>query len=785
MQQGALKDANGGCFLHPGARHFVQNVGSCSARAGGAQYSEAAGQNRTAGDYAGGLVTGSDGFAVPRAPQSAQVPGGHHGRQGVVFGRQSNTTEELFGGNGFQRRLRSVASWQPSDQDSQPFYDRSLNRGSGYGADLGRPCTSVSGAHSGLGLCAASERTAGSRPVCYVPDPVSAADGTSKTWWQSNAVNAAHRSSQGRKKDTGHRSFSNSPQGGLFVPTFAPGAGLLQRSGAQNNLRLAGGPLHLDPRFNHGRRLHSGTSTQQRAHFPLGAGAKCNVSPSWTPFEYYKTYSPLQSAIAAPTNQSREQDAEEGLFDVKKYGAKGDGKTDDTDAIGDAVKAATKAGKPTKRDRNVVLFPGPGVYVFTSILVEKAEHLAVQLLDRVTLSFDVTSDAAKKVDEAAIRFHSCTDCVFEGVDKNRSYVQGNGPTAKGNCDNDYVDGSLGGGRARQFGGGGAGGEDRADRSGTLGWDSADVGGAENVPKYLVELTGQQLLVRNMSLFNSPHFHFNFWTVKQAELYNLVARAPGDSANTDGLHITAPADGVVMHDVQVCVGDDDIAMNSAHGTLNNIEIYNFDMRGGHGVSFGSSISEDITNINVHDGTLKNTMNGLRFKVKRDTDKKPKIKQIVFRNVDMNMVREAFVVENGNYGGVLFGHMRYLPRVPTKDAPVFHLSDVLICNVTGKNINVAGDISCNGACSEIVLDNVDLDAKHGWVCATGKDLDGFSGTKVTPPLKCGTKKTRLAEAPCRTLHGLAAQASFEENARFAPGSVYGDSTCASCSECRGAL
>lgn len=504
--------------------------------------------------------------------------------------------------------------------------------------------------------------------------------------------------------------------------------------------------------------------------------SSCGASPRWTPFDYYKTYPAMKSDIAGPTNNDADRDAQDGVFDVKKYGATGDGRTDDTAAIDAAIQAALKAGKPANRDRNVVLFPGPGVYVFTSIVLKDAKHIAVQLLDRVTLSFDVESSAAKKVKDAAVEFDNCTDCVFEGVDRNRCYVQGNGPLADGYC-----------GNPEPLPAGFAATEDSAATrlfGGSLlgGWDSADLGAPENVPKYLVEVSGQQFLLRNISLFNAAHFHLNL-AAEQAEAYNLVVRAPADSYNSDGIHISGPADGVTVHDVQLCVGDDDFAINSSHGTVANVEIYNFDVRGGHGLSFGSSLAENVTNVNAHDGTMKNTSNGLRFKIKSKTKTKPKLSQIAFRNVQMDTVRDALTVDNGSYGGVLFGHARYLPRRLDKDSPTFLLSDVLYCGVTGKNIDAAGDITCAGGCSGIVLDDVQLDSKNGWMCHSSKDLDGFSGKNVSPSLKCSVNKNRLAAAPCPLLQRLAAQANAEEGAR--PTSVYGDSTCASCTECRKAL
>jgi polygalacturonase len=64
----------------------------------------------------------------------------------------------------------------------------------------------------------------------------------------------------------------------------------------------------------------------------------------------------------------QEAPASQGLFDVRKYGATGDGKTLDTDAVNHAIEAAFAAGG------GVVVFP-PGTYLCFSIHLKTQVHL--------------------------------------------------------------------------------------------------------------------------------------------------------------------------------------------------------------------------------------------------------------------------------------------------------------------------------------------------------------------------------------------------------------------------
>ena len=77
------------------------------------------------------------------------------------------------------------------------------------------------------------------------------------------------------------------------------------------------------------------------------------------------------AAAAIPTFTANSQEiapASPGLFDVRKYGATGDGKTLDTDAVNRAIDAAAAAGG------GMVVF-SPGTYVCFSIHLKSHVHL--------------------------------------------------------------------------------------------------------------------------------------------------------------------------------------------------------------------------------------------------------------------------------------------------------------------------------------------------------------------------------------------------------------------------
>ncbi|MGA2170206.1 MAG: glycoside hydrolase family 28 protein [Terracidiphilus sp.] len=77
---------------------------------------------------------------------------------------------------------------------------------------------------------------------------------------------------------------------------------------------------------------------------------------------------PVSSLAASAQNGAATAAAAQGIFDVRKYGATGDGKTLDTDAVNRAIEAAVAAGG------GVVVFPA-GSYLCFSIHLKSQVHL--------------------------------------------------------------------------------------------------------------------------------------------------------------------------------------------------------------------------------------------------------------------------------------------------------------------------------------------------------------------------------------------------------------------------
>src|SRR4051812_33919506 len=80
---------------------------------------------------------------------------------------------------------------------------------------------------------------------------------------------------------------------------------------------------------------------------------------------------PSLSSVTAKSSNEESSSAAQGIFDVRKHGATGDGRTLDTDAINRAIEGAAGSGG------GLVYFP-PGKYLSFSIHLRSGVHLHLE-----------------------------------------------------------------------------------------------------------------------------------------------------------------------------------------------------------------------------------------------------------------------------------------------------------------------------------------------------------------------------------------------------------------------
>jgi len=293
------------------------------------------------------------------------------------------------------------------------------------------------------------------------------------------------------------------------------------------------------------------------------------------------------------------------VYNVRDFGAKGDGMTFDTLAIQKALNACEAAG-------GMVEFP-PGIYLCQPL----------KLYSKTIL----------KLDPAATLRASTNQADFMKAPGDWLKARGNDflPLISGK---DLTDIRLTGGGI-------------IDGGGAAWWPAAE--NARRIrPGYtlprpnlisLERCTGVQL--DNLMLQNSPKYHFVPADCDNVLISNVTILAPEHAANTDA--IDPSGHHILITHCTLDVGDDNVAIKAGKRGAGrdfeseNITITECTILHGHGISIGSETAGGVRNVTVKNCTFRDTENGLR--IKSDTRRGGLVEDIVYENITMTNVNPA--------------------------------------------------------------------------------------------------------------------------------------------------
>ncbi|RWW56422.1 hypothetical protein BHE74_00036863 [Ensete ventricosum] len=150
-------------------------------------------------------------------------------------------------------------------------------------------------------------------------------------------------------------------------------------------------------------------------------------------------------------------------------------------------------------------------------------------------------------------------------------------------------------------------------------------------------------IRNISSIDSKFFHIHIFKSRNITFNSIIISAPGDSPNTDGIHIADSTDIYVGNSI-IGTGDDCISIGP--GCI-NLTIFNVLCGPGHGISIGSlgkDVGEkDVIGLKVKKCNLTSSTNGLRIKTWQSSlSEDPslvKITDIKYRNITGTYVSQV--------------------------------------------------------------------------------------------------------------------------------------------------
>ncbi|VFQ93714.1 unnamed protein product [Cuscuta campestris] len=384
-------------------------------------------------------------------------------------------------------------------------------------------------------------------------------------------------------------------------------------------------------------------------------------------------------------------------FNVKTYGVKGDGQSDDSQAILKAWADACKATDPSK------------------LIVPAGKYMVGPMKILGPCGNPVTFEA----DGAT--FIAPTDLsLFKGQDGWILFYGIEGLTISGLT---------------------------LEGKGEIGWKTNNCkksfsGNCKFLPINL-NLGGlTNALVKGVTSIDSKFFHMNVIQGKNVTLSDITITAPGDSENTDGIHI-GRSTGVSILGATIKTGDDCVSLGDGS---KQVSIENVKCGPGHGISIGSlgkyKDEQPVEGVTVKHCTLTGTTNGVRIKT-WPASPEGIASGMHFEDVTMENVSNPILIDQ-----------EYCPwnqctaGVPSK----VKISDVSFKNIKGTSATkVAVKLACSKGvpCEKVEVGDINLEY-HG---TNGTAISECSNVKPTlsgkqSPAVCDGAAGGGAAAPAGT-------------------------------------
>ncbi|XXG46297.1 hypothetical protein AAC387_Pa02g1175 [Persea americana] len=235
-------------------------------------------------------------------------------------------------------------------------------------------------------------------------------------------------------------------------------------------------------------------------------------------------------------------------------------------------------------------------------------------------------------------------------------------------------------------------------------------------------------IRGITSLNSKNFHIGVVDCKHFKATNLKIIAPGESPNTDGMHVERCSD-VIIKNTRIATGDDCISLGQG---LSNVYISGIECGPGHGISVGSlgkyPQEKDVSGIIVKDSTITGTLNGVRIKSWPSSPSPSAAYNITFENIIMNNVNNPVIIDQ-----------LYCPsgNCPNQTPSLVKITDVFFKNIHGSSSSeVAVILHCSQGfpCHNVQLQDINIvrssvGAPTRSTCMNVKAR--YSGIQVPPP------------------------------------------------------
>mmetsp|Transcript_17712 Transcript_17712/g.24635 ORF Transcript_17712/g.24635 Transcript_17712/m.24635 type:complete len:422 (-) Transcript_17712:436-1701(-) len=395
-------------------------------------------------------------------------------------------------------------------------------------------------------------------------------------------------------------------------------------------------------------------------------------SVRWNPLPYD------EEVFRQPTHQ-------EPIFNVRDYGAKGNGKTLDTVAIQKTIDAVSQNGG------GEVYFP-PGQYL--------------------TGSFNLTSNMTLFLDYDATIFASTNFNDFELVQALPSY-----PNSKSNTSPRYI-GFVSGFNVSKVTITGFG---TIDAQGLAWWKAYDNGELNYTRPCLIEFRySNDIELSYIMLRNSPFYTVHPYTCSDVTVHHIYIDNPPGSPNTDGIDPDSSERVTIAFNI-VSTTDDHVSMKSGKQQeglsyavpTQQVTISNNNFIVGAGMAIGSETAGNVTEIYFWNNTVAFAANAVRLKG-------------CYAGYVYNVNYTNTIIEYGDVA--VFADLAYECTTDPDFPPRYY--NINIENLRGANNLQAGSFECpSEAPCQVNMYHVDLGSAKNFDCS---NVEGE--TQNVRPIPC---------------------------------------------------
>jgi polygalacturonase len=412
-------------------------------------------------------------------------------------------------------------------------------------------------------------------------------------------------------------------------------------------------------------------------------------------------------------------------FDVKSYGAVGDGTQTETAAINTAIDACAKSGG------GVVFFPA-GRYLSGTIVLKS--HVAIEISAGATLlASQSPADYPDVIDVWAQGRKAMAPFIYADDAENIT-ITGRG-TIDGQGESWWR--PILQAKARRAKG----------ATQPTSQPAIEDNGPRGRPQLIRLVNCKDVVIEKINVRNSPSWNIHPLLCENVRVDGVTITATVPSPNTDGINPESCRN-VQIINCRIDVGDDCVTLKSGINELGramgrpdeDITVSNCVMYQGHGgVTIGSEMSGGVRNVTVSNCVFQGTDNGIRIKSQRGRG--GIVEELSVSNIVMQDVPHPFVVTTFYMG-------KDKPSdVYEVDEGTPRFRDFLFSNITARGAKDAGSITGlkEMPVENMTFDNVHVQAERGFTCTNAKEIvfqDVVIDTTSGPALllkDCGTIDT----------------------------------------------